>query len=336
MLEKIFRLICEHTRAYNRVRKMKTKEMHYEGKFGKYYTDMRNDVRRISSPLFRFDKDGILRYKIPYTNNFDYYPVFIAGYALGNFNFYLDTGKNRYIDAFMKQSDWLVSDITLKRENIGDYEHRYVFPYYDNFEILWVYGMAQGLAISVLLRAYQRTNDNIYFESAKKVYGAFETDIEGGGVRYTDEAGNVWLEEYAVLPPPHILNGFIFIFWGVHEFYNVTKNKKVLELRNKIIKTLEDNLKFYDTGYYSLYDLLRGYPTTKSYHSLHIRQLKALYRITNEQIFVTYSKRWEEYLTKSLYNRMAYLIRGGIHIKRYGVKGCIGRYFLRRKWLKGN
>jgi len=303
-------------------------------KLGKYYIDMKNDVRRSSNPIYKTDKEGVLKYKIPYTNNFDYYPVFIAGYALGCFDFYIDTNKEEYADVFMRQSEWLLNNITIQKENMGVWQHWYNLPYFNHYKIPWVHGMAQGLAISVLLRAYQLTNDKIYLETAKKAYGAFERDIEEGGVKYIDENGDIWLEEYAILPPPHILNGFIFALFGIYDFYRVTKSEKALKLWNICIKTLERNLPLYDRGYWSTYDLLRKYPATRSYHNLHIKQLKILYKLTGKEFFNTYAKRWNKYLDNPIYGIMANLSRGKVHVKRYGIKECIRRYYQRVEWLK--
>jgi len=70
--------------------------------------------------------------------------------------------------------------------------------------------MAQGWGVSVLLRAYQLTDKNVYLEIAKKAYRSFEIDISDGRAKFVDEEYNVWLEEYALISPPHVLNGFLF------------------------------------------------------------------------------------------------------------------------------
>ena len=278
------------------------------------------------------DRNGIVLYKIPYTSNYDYYPVYVAEYALGSLNKYVDTDNEKYKEEFFKHADWLVENITNKGD-FGVWEHRYKLPYYD-FKIPWVHGMAQGLAVSALLRAYQLTSNDTYLETAKKAYGSFEKDIEEGGIRYTDASGDTWLEEYAVLPPAHILNGFIFVLFGVYDFYNITKDKNALNLWSKEIETLEKNLRKYDNGYWSQYNLIHRHPARKSYHTLHIKQLKVLYNLTKKEIFNEYAKRWEKYLNNPI-NRMRVIIKRSIvHLKIHGIRGSAKKYFLRRKWLK--
>lgn len=301
----------------------------------KYHLESNNQLFYSVAPkgdIITRDKKGIVLYKIPYTSKHDYYPVYVAEYALGSLNKHVNTGNEKYKEQFLKHVDWLVENITDKRD-FGVWEHHYTLPYYD-FKIPWVHGMAQGLAVSALLKAYQLTNSNIYLEVAKKAYGSFEKNIEEGGVRYTDANGDTWLEEYAILPAAHILNGFIFILFSIYDYYIVTKDKKALRLWNKEIKTLEKNLKKYDTGYWSQYNLIHKHPAKKSYHTLHIKQLKVLYKLTGKEIFKEYAKRWEKYLNNPLSRGRANIKRIVVHLGRHGIKGSINQYFVRRRWLK--
>ena len=300
---------------------------------GKYCIDMKGTLARPASPIHKLDKNGVLLYKVPYTANYHYYPVNIAQYALGNFEMYLDTKSKHYKDAFLKQADWLVSSIRIKQGGFGVWEHNFVLPYY-SFKVPWVHGMAQGLAISALLRANQLTNDNAYLETAKKAYGVFGKNMEEGGVRYVDENGNIWLEEYSVSPPPHILNGFIFALFGVHDFYSATKNEKVLDLWKAGVQTVEKKLNLYDLGYWSLYNLVHQHPATKPYHALHVKQLKVLYELSGKTTFREYAEKWGKCLNNPISRGRATLKRGAVHIKRHGIKGGTATYFVMRKWAR--
>ncbi|HEC92573.1 MAG TPA: hypothetical protein ENI51_06255, partial [Candidatus Atribacteria bacterium] len=191
----------------------------------KYYLSMKHTLKWPYTNTQKLDKNGVILYKVPYTQNFDYYPVNIALYALGNFEMFLDTKKESYRKKFLKQLDWLTSNITVK-EDFGVWEHRFVLPYYKFDRIPWVHGMAQGVAISALVRGYQLTGNKEYLKIAEKAYGAFERNIEDGGIKYVDEKGNVWFEEYAIFPLPHILNGFIYALLGVYDLYSTTKNSR--------------------------------------------------------------------------------------------------------------
>ena len=97
---------------------------------------------------------------------------------------------------------------------------------------------------------------------------------------------------------------------------------------------MEKNIDRYDNGYWSLYNLIHEHPATRSYHALHIEQLKVLFNLTNKEIFNKYAKRWEKYPNKPINRCRAILKRGMIHVKRYGIRGSVKRYFLMRKWMK--
>ncbi|MEF8848306.1 MAG: D-glucuronyl C5-epimerase family protein [Candidatus Thermoplasmatota archaeon] len=300
-------------------------------KLGKYYIDMKVNLRKPKLETYKFDDDNILLYKIPYTENYDHYPVTIAQYGLGNYEKYLDTKDKKYYRRFLKQVEWLVDNINIEND-LGVWEHYYTLPFYEFNRIPWVHGMGQSIAISVLLRAFQETKDEKYLNFAKKAFNVFDKKIKNNGVLFRDEEENIWLEEYAILPPPHILNGFIFIVFGINEYYKVTKSKKSLTIFNKCLETIEKNIALYDTGYWSKYNLLQDHPADDFYHDLHIKQLNALYRITKKDIFKFYAKKWKDYSKKPFNRYKKTFVRVLTHIRLNGIIGCIKKYKTMRKW----
>ena len=185
-----------------------------------------------------------------------------------------------------------------------------------------------------LLKAYQITKEEKYLKASEKVMDSFDIKIEDGGVKNIDENNEIWYEEYALLPPPHVLNGFITILFGLHEINRVTGSKKAQQLYKDGLKTVINNLEKYDAGYWSIYDLLRKYPSTQRYHTLHIRQLYILHDLTGEKIFLDYAKLWEKHMNKWVNKKHAIVSRGLLHIRRYGVTGSIKKYIYRKKWQK--
>ena len=145
---------------------------------------------------------------------------------------------------------------------------------------------------------YKATGEEKYMKTAEKAFRALEIDIDEGGVQYVDNEGNTWLEEYITNPPTHILNGFIWALWGVWDFYLVTDEKRVKNLFESCIKTIKSNLKQYDVGYWSLYDLSQQKMkmlASPFYHKLHIAQLDATYQLTGEETFKEYKEKFREY-----------------------------------------
>ncbi len=300
----------------------------------RYYpiSRIRQTLNWLSTGIRKLDRDKIIVYKIPYTSSFDYYPVEIALFALGNLEKFLDTGEERYREVFIRHVDWLVKNISIK-DDFGVWEHNFVLPYYKFDRVPWVHGMAQGVAISALVRAYQLTGNKKYLEVAKLAYGAFERDIDEGGVRYVDSRGDIWIEEYAILPPPHILNGFIYAMLGMYDLYSATKSVSILNLINECKNTLVRNLHKYDNGFWSLYDLLNKFPSSKKYHELHIEQLNVLYSLTGEDIFKEYMTIWRNYLTRSSNRIRKTFVRLILYTKKYGLT-IPKMYVARKKWEK--
>jgi len=136
-------------------------------------------------------------------------------------------------------------------------------------------------------------------------FATFQHPIAKGGVAFTDESGDLWFEEYIVSPPTHILNGFIWALWGVHDFALATKEAAAQELFGRGVRTLLHNLDRYDLGFWSLYEqsgMRLPMVTSAFYHRLHIVQLRVMHHLTGEELFARVADRWEGY-TRSRVNR---------------------------------
>jgi len=301
---------------------------------GEMFRDSKKSLNWIKKSTLKLDKKGVLLYKIPYTDKFDYYPTFIARYGLGNLEMYIETFDNKYKNSFFNQCNWLSKNLVIK-DDFAVWEHKYKLSYYNFDKTPWVHGLGQGLGMTVLLKAYQLTNKKSYFDLSKKILNSFQVNIKDGGVNYFDENDDIWYEEYAILPPPHILNGFITILFGIREFYNVSKSNNSFILWKNGLKTLTKNLDKYDLGYWSFYNLLQKYPATIKYHKIHIKQLKILYEITNDEKFKTYSNKWEKNLNHKINTLKISFIRNSILLQNYGIGNGINTLIRRWRWKYG-
>lgn len=246
-----------------------------------------------------FDKSGI-----PLLNYYgkigkQYNPIAIAQYALGHCNLYFNTKRKCHLDVFLKQADWLVENIKGNEFGIPVWLHNFDWEYKEILRNPWYSGLAQGVAISALVRAYKTTKDEKYLDTADKAYLAFENDINKGGVVYWDKKGSPWIEEYILNPPTHILNGFIWALWGVYDYLLLLKAKNAGILWENCLETLTRNLEKFDIGYWSLYDLSKTKIKNLAspfYHKLHTVQLEVLYRLSKIEIFKEFSQKWRRYL----------------------------------------
>jgi hypothetical protein len=114
-----------------------------------------------------------------------------------------------------------------------------------------------------------------------------------------DEAGNVFYEEWALLPALHILNGHIFTLFGLYDYSRATGDERARELFEAGADAVRNRLPDYDTGFWSRYSLdtprLYNHWTIAApiYQQVHIDLLRFLYKITDDEVFARYANRWE-------------------------------------------
>ena len=245
-----------------------------------------------------FDDNGVILLDYHGKIGKQYYHIAIAQYGLACFNRYKKTGNKEWLDKAVFQGNWLVGNLTMNKQGYYLWYANFDWEYRDLLKAPWPSALAQGNGISLLVRLYQETQNKQYLETSRKAYQGLIADIKTGGVAFIDEAGDLWLEEYIVSPPTHILNGFMWTAMGVYDYYLLTKDKQVEVIFYRCIETLKKNLYKYDIGFWSLYELSGTrikMIASHYYHSLHIIQLTILYNITGEPIFNKFAERWHRY-----------------------------------------
>ena len=227
-----------------------------------------------------------------------YNPIAIAQYGLGNLNLYLESDDTSKLDKFYLVADWLVQNLEKNKKNVFVWNHYFDFEYRDTLVSPWYAGLAQGMGISLLARAYKLSGNQKYIECIKKAWISFTKTVDEGGVIYIDKEKNYWIEEYIVDPPTHILNGFIWAMWGVYDAWKILNLDGAEDLFNKTCKTLKNNITKYDFNYWSLYEdsgTKMKMIASSFYHSLHIVQLKIMYKITKDIAYLDMAQQWELY-----------------------------------------
>ena len=249
-----------------------------------------------------------------------YNPIAIAQYGLGNYNLWRRTADPDRKKKFFLIADWLCSNLEQNPHGLAVWNHHFNWEYRETLEAPWYSALAQGQGISVLVRAHQECADSRYLEAARRAFICFQTPIKEGGVAFTDKSGNLWLEEYMVSPPTHILNGFIWALWGAFDFALATREKAAHELFSSGVRTLLRNLDCYDLGFWSLYEQSgTRLPMVASsfYHNLHIVQLRVMHRLTNDVAFARIADRWEGYKQSGTYRARALLYKTAFKLCYY-------------------
>jgi len=227
-----------------------------------------------------------------------YNPIAIAQWGLANFNRYVSARDATAEKKFLSASDWLRDNLERNSANIPVWQHHFDWDYRDTLRAPWYSGLAQGQGISLLLRAAAASGKNDYLDAARSAFESLSRTSAEGGVLFVDEFQDVWIEEYIVTPPTHILNGFVWALWGVYDYSLTFPTSQARDLFNRCVETLTKNLARYDNGFWSLYEqsgTRLPMVASRFYHQLHIVQLRVMHQLTNLAVFAQTADRWEEY-----------------------------------------
>lgn len=263
---------------------------------GHYYIDFSERKYLVESKKYIFDRNGIPFHT---ENGKNYYnQVLISQFALGAYDYYLNTKDMIAKNIFLKCADWLYNNLRKK----GNFFY-WVFDCYLDYPGAlyklpgtWFSAMAQGEGASVLLRAFSETKNEEYLQAAKKAITPILYDIAEGGISVVKGNNHIFPQEYPTNPPSDVLNGAIFAYFGVYDYYRVTGDPDVRRFHEIIANTFLSVIDQYDTGYWSLYSRWpRWVNGSPHYNFEHATQLRVLYLITGHKKFLKYSEKFECY-----------------------------------------
>ncbi|MBI2797613.1 MAG: hypothetical protein HYX65_13010 [Gemmatimonadetes bacterium] len=154
----------------------------------------------------------------------------------------------------------------------------------------WISSMAQGLAISALVRAHRvmQVADDLALARAAAV--PFAHDIADGGVRDQLSRGATY-EEYASLPVTRVLDGFLFSLLGLHDLATETADAGVRALFDAGLTGLAAELPRWDAGNWSWYGR-RLYLAPPAYHAINRALLTAVAQVAADPALLAVAERW--------------------------------------------
>ena len=238
-----------------------------------------------------------------------YHPVRIAQYGLHNYNVWLRTRSSTARMAFLSQARWL-RDNQVERAGIGGcYLYDFAWPRF-GAEAGWISAMAQGEAISLLLRAAEVEPNDGYADAAFVAATPYKYAISEGGVVWRGSDGDQFFEEVAVSVPSHILNGHIYALWGLFDLLRARPSEEFAQIAKAGTKTLRSWLPLFDSGRWSYYMLLatpNGFRNLAQikYQAFHVSQLRVMAAFTGDTYFGEIADRWESQMRR-LTSRLHY------------------------------
>lgn len=161
----------------------------------------------------------------------------------------------------------------------------------------WQSSMAFGQALSLISRV---GGDQPDCQAAMSRAVAILTDTSEELMSELTPEGTVF-QEYPTIPPAHVLNGWIWTLWGLHDASRVLKDNSSQAAASAAwvtgTKTLELRIPLYIVGRgWSRYDL---YPhrirhwASPFYHRLHIAQLRATAMLADSPVLAEWADRFE-------------------------------------------
>ena len=243
---------------------------------------------RWKNPKDKLNKEGLI------TRNNQLNAVTIFQYALVHYDLFVKTKDSSYYKTFITQVEKYALDsskyILIDEDKVG-------YPYKFNYKGLkapWYSGMAQGYAISVLLRYYELTHNQKALDVAVKAKNLMLEPMPKGVFKILND-GSYWIEEYPSKQTPQVLNGYFISYIGLYEycdyFPNDTSASRILKECYKSLK--KKNLQ-YDTGRWLKYNASGG-ACTPGYMKFQVVEMKHLYELTQDKFFNNQMLIWASY-----------------------------------------
>ena len=276
---------------------------------GGYYLDLRSALSLVESgyhgPL---DESGAPLVSSHAAAGF-YNITIVAQYALALHDKMIADGRTADLERKLSaQLEVIVGNVEREAPWKGFFLHGWPNPKYRQLGVPWLSALAQGNAVSALLRSYQLQGDERLLDSAALAFDALDRPLSEGGTRVLDKCGHLWFEEYPMNPPSHVLNGFIFVLWGILDYARVTGARKAWDWWEAGVETLRAHIADFDCGYWSVYDLESRELASLYYQTnIHAPQLEVMYLLTGDAVFKRYAERWTEF-SASLWRRTLWWI----------------------------
>jgi len=250
----------------------------------------------------KFNEDGLYLF-LGYDGEYHLHALELAQYSLACWLAWRKSGEELWKRRALLHCDWLVSN----QNKDGSWSIIHKNPSYKDLPSPWSSALAQGFAISSLLRAYYNTGNDDYLLCAKRALLPLEMSVDSKGLKreFTKEEVRGFIyEEYPRKDLSGVLNGYISVILAIYELSKVDKEYRLLFKKN--IENLKHILPLYECGYWSYYSL-DGVISSGFYHRLVVRQLAVLSEF--DEFFHVYFNKWMRYQENKFFAWKAFLVK---------------------------
>jgi hypothetical protein len=242
-----------------------------------------------------------------------YHPVTVATGGILAYERFLDTGDSAWFHLMRDQVRYFTDTARTDRRADGQGT---AIPYdwdFGRHKAPWYSGMAQGVALSLLLRHEHLTGDTSLAPLMRRIAWFMVLPEEQGGCRSTTMEGMTWIEEYPhSAEHRHVLNGFLNALVGLIEYgRRFPDDSLACAVRDSCFASLRRCWDHYDRTEWSAYDRSGG-GLTAGYLQYQIVQLQHLVELTGDPLLRDQMRLWTVYATDRPNNeKRSYMRRRG-------------------------
>lgn len=218
-------------------------------------------------------------------------PVMVALYGLGSNDLFLSTMDERYLQQLRLVLSWLDRHRAPLGNGIG-------WPHTVNMDHLkapWFSGLSQGLALSLLVRAYKIEQAECWRQLAFQTLLGFQVSVIEGGFSRSVKEGLIY-EEYPTFELDCVFNGMCAALIGLWEAWSSGLVLEAEPYFREGVKALGSYLPRFDYDGWSLYSLNQclGKPFIASPYYQRANGLMAqiIGLMADEPQFTEYGRRW--------------------------------------------
>ena len=229
-------------------------------------------------------------------------------HALAQWNVFVDSNLEECRDLFLLSAEWLVEHIVYIDTNVGGWPIKISLA--DGRKVSALSASVQGQAISILIRAYQATQQRKFLDVARLAVETFKRDILDGGIcAPIGEDGN-FFEELAVYPASHSLSGLLFALLGLYEYLTTMDDAAVEKQIERSNRTMHTLLQEFDTGFWVYSDLLAQKLATPEQLALYCQLFKGIVEYSDCahcRRLISHSERYQKSFTSRFAHHIANL-----------------------------
>ncbi|MDR1920813.1 MAG: hypothetical protein LBS31_03610 [Candidatus Adiutrix sp.] len=201
-----------------------------------------------------FSSDGVMRHNSP-----EHGPLVLPGWLAFHALYMLNKGRMSAEEEkqYYGCLNWLKDNLREKKPGLWVWDYPLDNTYNDiTIKAPWDSAFAQGVGVSLFLKAWEKEQDDIYLEAAEKAASGLFIDLKEGGL--ADIKGDeVWFEEvpWPLDNPTHILNAHMSSLIALKDLHEATGKQPYGDLFDRGLATLKKRLPLFDAGYALRYDL---------------------------------------------------------------------------------